>query len=55
MDVPNVIHYNVAHELRFLILKLTEIEVILLSLSNTKAVGPDGISAMKLGLTPLIQ
>ena len=44
VEVPDVIQHNVAHELRSLILTPAEIEVILKSLPNGKAVGPDGIS-----------
>ena len=42
--VPDVIQYNVLHELRSLILTPAEIEVILKSLPTRKAAGPDGIS-----------
>ena len=42
--VPDVIQYNVLHELRSLILTPAEIEVILKSLPTRKAAGPDCIS-----------
>ena len=44
MEVPDVIQQNVAQELRSLILRPAEIEVILKSLPIGKAAGPDGIS-----------
>ena len=44
VEVPNVIQYNVAHELRSLILTPAEIIVILKSLPIKKSAGPDGIS-----------
>ena len=42
--IPDVIHYNVLHDLRHLILTPAHIEVILKSLPTRKAAGPDGIS-----------
>ena len=42
--IPDVIHYNVLHELRSLILTPADIEVILKSLPTREAAGPDGIS-----------
>ena len=46
VEVPDVIHYDVAHELRSLILTPAEnlIEAILKSLPTRKAAGQDGIS-----------
>ena len=44
MEVPDVIQHNVANELRSLIFKPAEIEVILMSLPTGEAAGPEGIS-----------
>ena len=44
VEVPDVIPYNVAQELRSLILTPAKIEVILKSLPIGKAAGPHGIS-----------